>query len=112
VLYPVWKFMVAPRACTGAPEVPDPYTGECKCPPEAIYATGICWRVNTLVPLVVLLPLFGLVVIAAAVFQRMRGMGRDSLWNIDLNRLLILEPAVVLGYGTFGQVVKGEIYRV
>ena len=104
--------MVVPRACLEAPNVPDPYTGECNCPSEAIYATGICWKVNTLIPLVVLVPFFGLLVIAAAVLRRLRGRGRDSLWKIDLNRLLILDPPVVLGYGTFGQVVKGEINRL
>ena len=103
------RVLVEERACQSefGPNYEPTSDGVCACRGLEV-ATGNCVAYYVLLPSIIL-PVVFLVLVAAHLYVQKKRKESDSLWTVDLSDLKF-DDKVVLGRGTFGEVLLAE-YR-
>ena len=84
--------------------------GNCICPANVLAEIGGKCVANSVLLTSILVPLFGLSLLAVYFFVRRKRMQTDSIWAVKNSELRFDNPPEIVGRGTFGLVLAAE-YR-
>ncbi|CAB9496779.1 Receptor-type guanylate cyclase gcy [Seminavis robusta] len=105
------RVLVEDRACEEefGEEFEATSSGECVCKGSHVTLKSGCVAYSILLPAIIV-PICALIVAASYWYAIKKQKEADAVWRVNPKDLVFAEPRVVLGQGTFGQVLLGEYF--